>query len=555
MYSSTPTFTKEDDEEHDAVGEGFVTDEFNWREHPSLPENFDLPSITVPSRYVHTLLSSGGGGSVIDFSPFLASHNVDLFQNVHPRIKLVRNIPDDFKEDIVMKDGDDFNGGGGRKAILLDPDTVFSTEPSSYDAMTRTLTPRSGDDAQEGGTDNDHTNSGTQYLKKLRTYFTGIDDDITLSHLASLEALPGPNVPISLNYTRQTIGRILSKVLPESALPPPTGFEQNGHVVHMNLKSHHLPYKHIIGAILLDRLSPNIETIVNKVGEVSGQYRTFDMEILAGKSSTIVTLSEDGVRLTFDLRKVYWCTRLSGERARILAEIQKGQIVADAFCGVGAICILAACRVEGGCTILANDLNPDAVQYCRNNAKVNGVFRRVTVEEVEEEGLGNSSDGGGTFHVSCGDAFDFLQNLGTTQPSLPHHVLMNYPPDSTSFLGALRWWPSSRLVEEDTVPIVHLYIFARDDDENNVEIRGRDTGELQLRNATEVAIDMVADGLVPEGGAIEKSRCREKYLNGLGCNIRAREVRDVAPGKSVIYVSFQVTADLIRTMQGDFVEG
>jgi len=293
------------------------------------------------------------------------------------------------------------------------------------------------------------------------------------------------------------------------------------------------------------------------------------MELLStSKPSTVVTLNEGGIRLTFDLRDVYWCTRLSGERARVVEEMEAGQIVADAFCGVGAICILAA---KAGCRVLANDLNPDAVRYCRKNAKINSVsldrkklvgegFERVEEEDGSVQGTKAQTTAVGGFDVGCGDAFDFLQNLGTTAPSLPHHVLMNYPPDSASFLGALRWWPCSRLLDEDTIPLVHLYIFARDDD-NDGEQRNIDPDNdkkkplLPLRNATEVAIDMVADGLIPEGGAIEKSRHREKFLNSLGCKVRAREVRDVAPGKAVIYVSFRVTADLIRTMQGDFAEG
>ena len=59
-------------------------------------------------------------------------------------------------------------------------------------------------------------------------------------------------------------------------------------------------------------------------------------------------------------------------------------------------------------------------------------------------------------------------------------------------------------------------------------------------------INIVTDNLIPKGGAIEESRGREKSLNSLGYNVCAREVRDVGPGKLIIYVSFQVTENLIR---------
>ena len=61
--------------------------------------------------------------------------------------------------------------------------------------------------------------------------------------------------------------------------------------------------------------------------------------------------------LYFDLRNVYWCTRLEGERTYMLEnEFQPNQIIADAFCGVGAQLIRAAKKM--GCRIVANDLNP-----------------------------------------------------------------------------------------------------------------------------------------------------------------------------------------------------
>lgn len=154
------------------------------------------------------------------------------------------------------------------------------------------------------------------------------------------------------------------------------------------------------------------------------------------------------------------------------------------------------------------------------------------------------------FRVECGDARDFIMNLGmsatTTEEqdssskeasvsNLPHHLILNYPLDSPSFLNALRWWPSGEKMAFH--PRVHVYTFARGDEE---------------RTAAEVAIDGVADGLLPEGGYVEPSKFRGEYLDSLGCNVTAREVRDAAPGKLVICVSFSVTRMLLRRMQGDY---
>jgi len=116
---------------------------------------------------------------------------------------------------------------------------------------------------------------------------------------------------------------------------------------------------------------------------------------------------------------------------------------------------------------------------------------------------------------------------------------MNYPLESPKFVSACRWWPAPTK-KTDVVPTIHLYTFARDDES------GRRPAEL-------VAIDMVAENLLPLGGAVEEATDRRQELNQLGCDVRTRVIRDVAPGKMVICVSFQATKRLIKHIQGDFM--
>ncbi len=53
------------------------------------------------------------------------------------------------------------------------------------------------------------------------------------------------------------------KLLPEGC-EVPTSFESVGHIAHLNLRDELLPYKHVIGQVLLDKNS-SIRTVVNKV--------------------------------------------------------------------------------------------------------------------------------------------------------------------------------------------------------------------------------------------------------------------------------------------------
>jgi tRNA (guanine37-N1)-methyltransferase len=102
---------------------------------------------------------------------------------------------------------------------------------------------------------------------------------------------------VDLDHTNYTVSYILQQILPPEVYPPPTAFEQVGHVAHLNLKSIHLPYAKLIGEVLVECI-PSIETVVNKVGEVSGDYRTYDMDILAGKDDTYVSVERKWNQVT-----------------------------------------------------------------------------------------------------------------------------------------------------------------------------------------------------------------------------------------------------------------
>lgn len=464
-------------------------------------ETVVLPAISVPSRHVSRLV----GGPLL--GRYLASHAREL-EGVYPRIKVVRDCPG----------GSPAEGGGGgggedepRKRILLD---TRLASPSSTPSPPSLLPP----DAASG----------------LRAHLPGLPPDVLAALSGGYAALPASPVTVTVAARDMPLSRVLSSLLPASALPAPSSYEQVGHVAHVNLRREHKAHGRLIGEVMLDRLRPAIRTVVDKVGTVGGPYRTYETDLLAGDDDYDVTVTEHGTSLSFDLRRVYWCTRLEGERTRtIREEFGDGETVADAFCGVGALCIRAA--LERGCRVVANDLNPDAVECCRRSAVLNGI----------DAGGGRAAG----FAVECGDARRFIMDLGMDGPAgLPDHLMLNYPSGSTDFLDALRWWPSGGGDgAPSSPPRVHVYTFARGDGEG-----GGGGGGGPGRTAAEAAVDAVADGLLPEGGYAEPSRFRRSYLDELGCRVEAREVRDAAPGKPVVCVSFSATRLLLRRMQGDF---
>ena len=70
---------------------------------------------------------------------------------------------------------------------------------------------------------------------------------------------------VTVGYEQLTAVEALRKLLP-AGMEVPSSFEQVGHVAHVNLREEQLPYKQLIGAVLLEKNAPRVRSVVNKVG-------------------------------------------------------------------------------------------------------------------------------------------------------------------------------------------------------------------------------------------------------------------------------------------------
>ncbi|KAJ0983581.1 hypothetical protein J5N97_011836 [Dioscorea zingiberensis] len=122
---------------------------------------------------------------------------------------------------------------------------------------------------------------------------------------------------LTLFYDYWHMNELLEALLPEDMVVP-TGFETVGHIAHLNLRDEHLPYKNLIAQVVLDKNKPKIQTVVNKTDAIQNEYRTMQLEVLAGNHSLVTTVIENGIRLQVDLATVYWNSRLGSERIRLV---------------------------------------------------------------------------------------------------------------------------------------------------------------------------------------------------------------------------------------------
>jgi tRNA (guanine37-N1)-methyltransferase len=117
---------------------------------------------------------------------------------------------------------------------------------------------------------------------------------------------------------------------------------------------------------------PSLHTVLFPTSEVSGEYRTRDYIVLAGKDTTRTEVVEHGHCFVIDLAGAYFSARLSTERQRVLDQLRDGEIVLDMFAGVGPFAISLAARAG---VVVAADLNPQAVllimENCRKNRAAN----------------------------------------------------------------------------------------------------------------------------------------------------------------------------------------
>jgi len=109
---------------------------------------------------------------------------------------------------------------------------------------------------------------------------------------------------------------------------------------------------------------PGIHTVLSGIGDVQGEFRTREFEVLAGEPTTKTTILEYGHRFVVDLSKAYFSSRLATERQRVARQVTPGEVILDMFAGVGPFAITVA---EHARLVVAADINPDAILLLEEN--------------------------------------------------------------------------------------------------------------------------------------------------------------------------------------------
>eukprot|EP00124_Ichthyophonus_hoferi_P001348 Ihof_evm10s67 gene=Ihof_evmTU10s67 len=305
-----------------------------------------------------------------------------------------------------------------------------------------------------------------------------------------------------LDYSYWRADQVIASILPEDIKEITTSFETVGHIAHMNLRDCHLPYRHLIGQVILDK-NPKIKTVVNKLDNIDTTFRFFKMEVLAGENNFMAVVNENGCSFHFDYSSVYWNTRLGTEHGRLLRTFKKDDVVCDMFAGVGPF-VIPACKK--GCYVYGNDLNPASYQAMVENAKIN----KLKPSKFKLYNL---------------DAREFVKKVVSdlkegTSTQVFNQVVMNLPCDAIEFLDAFVGLYEG-MKEGTILPMINCYCFSKDE------------------NPQEDAVKRVQ--------AVLKTALPFEYFT-------VYDVRNVAPQKLMMCVSFPLPEEVARRITGQEVE-
>ena len=173
-----------------------------------------------------------------------------------------------------------------------------------------------------------------------------------------------------------------------------SAFDQVGNIIIVRIPDSLLSKKKLIGETLLEQVK-SAESVFYQSSSVGGEFRTRDLEILAGNDKTETEYRETGCRFVVDVKKVFFSPRLSSERARIAELVNDNEVVVNMFGGLGMFSIIAAKKKK--CTVYNIDINPDATRLCEKNIALNKLVGNViTIHgdalEVIKNQLENKSD-------------------------------------------------------------------------------------------------------------------------------------------------------------------
>ncbi|MEM4251705.1 MAG: hypothetical protein QW828_07730 [Candidatus Bathyarchaeia archaeon] len=120
----------------------------------------------------------------------------------------------------------------------------------------------------------------------------------------------------------------------------------------------------------------NLNVVLAKSSPVSGSFRLFRLEFVAGEKRTTTVHRENSCLFLIDLSVAHFSPRLVHERRLIAESVSHAEYVLNMFGGVGTFSIEISKRIAA--KVYSVDINPEATRLCLINVLLNRIRGRVT---------------------------------------------------------------------------------------------------------------------------------------------------------------------------------
>ncbi len=171
----------------------------------------------------------------------------------------------------------------------------------------------------------------------------------------------------------------------------------------------------IVGDIALIRLAPSLQHRAAVIGETilqtnnrlktvacrnskhKGEFRTTELEIIAGEKRTQTMVREFGLCYELDLASCYFSVRSGAERRRIASLVQQEERVLVLFSGVAPLPLMIA-KYSSAKQVIGVEKNSIAHNFAIKNCKRNRVTERVQLHCADAADLPEEIIAGEKFH-------------------------------------------------------------------------------------------------------------------------------------------------------------
>lgn len=170
---------------------------------------------------------------------------------------------------------------------------------------------------------------------------------------------------------KKTLRQYLVGIIPEEKLPLVNrSFEILGDIAITEIPEELLQYQQQIGKAII-QTNKKINTVLKKSGIHQGEFRTQQLELIAGEDKKETTYLENGVQLSINPETVYFSPRLSTEREYLMNNLEEEKRILIMFSGAGPYTFVALKKQPDLLRITSVEINPEGHKHALHSLNLN----------------------------------------------------------------------------------------------------------------------------------------------------------------------------------------